>query len=160
MRYSMDLRKVDLNLLLVFDALMQDANPTHAGFRLGLSQPSMSHALAHLRKISGDPLFVRIPSGMEPTSFARQIAGAVRDGLALLQGALDGAAVFNPATYNRTFQILMSDIGELVYLPRLTTKLTAITPNVNLRVLQLPREAHHDAFISGEADLASAFCRP
>lgn len=153
----MDITNVDLNLLRVFDALMQDANLTRAGFRLGLSQPSMSHALARLRKISGDPLFVRIPSGMEPTPYAQRIAGTVRDGLTLLEGALDGAAVFNPATYNRTFQILMSDIGELVYLPRLITKLAAIAPNVNLRVLQLPREAYHDAFISGDADLAIGF---
>ncbi|MFC6280826.1 MULTISPECIES: LysR family transcriptional regulator [Polaromonas] len=153
----MDIRKVDLNLLLAFDALMQDGNLTRAGFRLGLSQPSMSHALARLRKISSDPLFVRVPSGMEPTPFAQQIAGAVRDGLALLHGALDGAAVFNPATCNRTFQILMSDIGEMVYLPRLITKLKAEAPDVNLRVLQLPRESYHDAFVSGEADLAIGF---
>lgn len=155
--HTMDIRKVDLNLLLAFDALMQDGNLTRAGFRLGLSQPSMSHALARLRKLSGDPLFVRVPSGMEPTPFAQQISGSVRDGLALLQGALDGAAVFNPATYNRTFQILMSDIGELVYLPRLITKLKSTAPNVNLRVLQLPRESYHDAFVSGEADLAIGF---
>lgn len=153
----MDIRKLDLNLLLVFDALMQDGNLTRAGFRLGLSQPSMSHALARLRQLSGDPLFVRVPSGMEPTPFAQQISSTVRDGLALLQGALDGAALFNPATYNRTFQILMSDIGELVYLPRLITKLASTAPHVNLRVLQLPRESYHDAFVSGEADLAIGF---
>ena len=153
----MDIRKVDLNLLVAFDALMQDGNLTRAGFRLGLSQPSMSHALGRLRKISGDPLFVRVPTGMEPTPFAQQIAGDVRDGLALLESALDGAAVFNPATYNRTFQILLSDIGELVYLPRLITKLNAVAPNVDLRVLQLPRESYHDAFVTGEADLAIGF---
>ena len=153
----MDIRKVDLNLLLAFDALMQDGNLTRAGFRLGLSQPSMSHALSRLRKISGDPLFVRVPTGMEPTPFALKISGAVRDGLALLQNALDGAAVFDPSTYNRTFQILMSDIGELVYLPRLINKLKISAPNVNLRVLQLPRESYQNAFVSGEAYLAIGF---
>lgn len=153
----MDIRKVDLNLLVAFDALMQDGNLTRAGFRLGLSQPSMSHALARLRDIAGDPLFVRVPTGMEPTPFAQQIAGDVRDGLALLRGALDSAGAFNPATYNRTFQILMSDIGELVYLPRLITKLSTVAPNVNLRVLQLPRESYQEAFATGEADLAIGF---
>ncbi len=153
----MDIRKVDLNLLLAFDALMQDGNLTRAGVRLGLSQPSMSHALGRLRIISGDPLFVRVPTGMEPTPFALQISGAVRDGLALLQNALDGAAVFDASTYNRTFQILMSDIGELVYLPRLINKLKTAAPNVNLRVLQLPRESYQNAFASGEADLAIGF---
>ncbi len=153
----MDIRQVDLNLLLAFDALMQDGNLTRAGFRLGLSQPSMSHALARLRKVCGDPLFVRVPTGMEPTPYALQIAPMVCDGLALLQDALDGAAAFNPATYNRTFQILMSDIGELVYLPRLINKLQTVAPDVNLRVLQLPREAYQEAFLSGEADLAIGF---
>ncbi len=153
----MDIRKMDLNLLLAFDALMQDGNLTRAGFRLGLSQPSMSHALSRLRALSGDPLFVRVPTGMEPTAFAKQIAGTVKDGLAMLQGALEGAGVFDPATCDRTFQLLMSDIGELVYLPRLITKLKAVAPGVNLRVLQLPRESYHTAFTSGEADLALGF---
>ncbi|MDB5940009.1 MAG: hypothetical protein JWP77_2373 [Polaromonas sp.] len=153
----MDIRKLDLNLLLAFDALMQDGNLTRAGLRLGLSQPSMSHALARLRKIAGDPLFVRVPSGMEPTPFSQQIAGTVREGLALLQGALDGAAVFDPASCNRTFQILMSDIGEMVYLPRLIAKLNSVAPDINLRILQLPRESYQDAFLSGEADLAIGF---
>ncbi len=153
----MDIRKMDLNLLLAFDALMQDGNLTRAGFRLGLSQPSMSHALSRLRAISGDPLFVRVPTGMEPTAFAKQIAGTVKDGLAMLQGALEGASVFDPATCDRTFQLLMSDIGELVYLPRLITRLNTVAPGVNLRVLQLPRESYHTAFTSGEADLALGF---
>ncbi|MDB5848049.1 MAG: hypothetical protein JWP29_1801, partial [Rhodoferax sp.] len=153
----MDLQKVDLNLLLAFDALMQDGNLTRAGFRLGLSQPSMSHALARLRKLWGDPLFVRVPSGMEPTPFALQISVAVREGLALLQGALGVAAVFDPKTCNRTFQILMSDIGELVYLPTLITKLKTAAPDVNLRILQLPRESYQEAFSSGEADLAIGY---
>jgi DNA-binding transcriptional LysR family regulator len=156
-RSSMDLQKVDLNLLLAFDALMQDGNLTRAGFRLGLSQPSMSHALARLRKLWGDPLFVRVPSGMEPTPFALQISTAVREGLALLQGALGVAAVFDAKTCNRTFQILMSDIGELVYLPTLITKLKTAAPEVNLRILQLPRESYQEAFSSGEADLAIGY---
>lgn len=153
----MDIRPIDLNLLLAFDALMQDGNLTRAGFRLGLSQPSMSHALGRLRKISGDPLFVRVPTGMAPTPFAQQISSTVKDGLVLLQGALEGAAVFNKITCNRTFQILMSDLGELVYLPRLMSKLQAVAPNVDLRVLQLPRESYQDAFVSGQADLALGF---
>jgi DNA-binding transcriptional LysR family regulator len=153
----MDLQKVDLNLLLAFDALMQDGNLTRAGFRLGMSQPSMSHALGRLRKLWGDPLFVRIPSGMEPTPFALQISVAVSEGLALLQGALAVEAVFDPKTCKRTFQILMSDIGELVYLPRLITKLKTAAPEVNLRILQLPRESYQDAFNSGDVDLAIGY---
>lgn len=153
----MDLPKVDLNLLLAFDALMQDGNLTRAGFRLGMSQPSMSHALTRLRKLWGDPLFVRIPSGMEPTPFALQISVAVSEGLALLQGALEVEAVFDPKTCTRTFQILMSDIGELIYLPKLISKLKTAAPEVNLRILQLPRESYQEAFNSGDVDLAIGY---
>lgn len=153
----MDAEKIDLNLMRVFDALIEDGNLTRAGFRLGLSQPAMSHALAKLRKLAGDVLFVRVPSGMEPTDMALRMAPTIREGLRLLEGALEGEASFEPRSCDRTFQILMSDIGELVYLPRLLRRLATIAPNVNIRALQLPREAYPDAFISGEADLAIGF---
>ncbi len=153
----MDDEKFDLNLMRVFDALMEDGNLTRAGFRLGLSQPAMSHALARLRKLAGDTLFVRVPSGMEPTEMALRMAPAVREGLRLLEGALEGDMRFDPLTCERTFQVLMSDIGELVYLPRLMRRLEEIAPRMNVRALQLPREAYHEAFISGEADLAIGF---
>lgn len=153
----MDSPKIDLNLMQVFSALMHENNLTRAGFRLGLSQPAMSHALAKLRKLTGDPLFVRVPSGMEPTDFALRIGPSVDEGLKLLTGAVEGAGAFEPSRCDRTFQILMSDIGELVYLPRLVNRLAMVAPQVNVRVLQLPREAYQDALASGEADLAIGF---
>ena len=152
-----EISSLDLNLLQAFDALMRDGNMTRAGLRLGLSQPSMSHALNKLRKLAGDPLFVRVPTGMEPTPFAQHIAGTVRDGLALLQGALAHVPVFDMRSSNRNFQILMSDLGEMVYLPRLMTRLQQIAPHVGLRVLQLPRESYREAFLSGQVDLAMGY---
>lgn len=149
--------KIDLNLMQVFGALMHENNLTRAGFRLGLSQPAMSHALAKLRKLTGDPLFVRVPSGMEPTDFALRIAPSVNEGLKLLIGAVEGDGPFEPSRCDRTFQILMSDIGELVYLPRLLNRLAQVAPKLDLRVTQLPREAYQDALASGEADLAIGF---
>lgn len=153
----MDAPKIDLNLMQVFSALMRENNLTRAGFRLGLSQPAMSHALGKLRKLTGDPLFVRVSSGMEPTDFALRISPSVEEGLKLLLGAVEGAGAFDPSRCDRTFQILMSDIGELVYLSRLVTRLMQVAPQVNVRVLQLPREAYQDALASGEADLAIGF---
>lgn len=153
----MDVEKIDLNLMHVFDALMQDGNLTRAGYRVGVSQPAMSHALAKLRKLTGDHLFVRVPSGMEPTAVATRMAPSIREALRLFQAALEGDAHFDPITCERTFQILMSDIGELVYLPRLVRRLEEIAPHVNVRAMQLPREAYPEAFTSGEADLAIGF---
>lgn len=153
----MDDKKLDLNLMRVFDALLEDGNLTRAGYRLGLSQPAMSHALGKLRKLTGDVLFVRVPTGMEPTELALRMKTAVREGLRLLEGAIEGDASFDPMTCERTFQILMSDIGELVYLPRLIRQLEQVAPRVNIRAIQLPREAYQEAFTSGEADLAIGF---
>lgn len=155
--HIMDEKKLDLNLLQVFEALMEDSHLTRAGFRLGLSQPAMSHALGKLRRLTGDPLFVKVPKGMMPTELALRMAPSVRSGLELLRAAIEGGQGFEPARCDRTFQILMSDIGEVVYLPRLMNRLKAEAPAANLRVLQLPREAYQEVLASGEADLAIGF---
>lgn len=147
----------DLNVLRAFDALMKDGNLTRAGYRLGLSQPAMSHALSRLRKLTGDPLFVRVPDGMQPTEHATRIAPVVQEGLRLLESALEREPLFDPRTSERNFKILLSDMGELVYLPRLMHRLREAAPGVALRVLNRPREAYVDAFLSGEADLAVGF---
>ena len=115
----MNIENIDLNLLVAFDAMMQERNVTRAGLRIGLTQPSMSHALVRLRQLCGDPLFVRVKSGMEPTPFAHRIAPSVRAGLAVLQAGLQNAVPFDPAQSGRTFEVLLSDLGEVVFLPRL-----------------------------------------
>lgn len=153
----MHIQSFDLNLLVAFDALMQERNVTRAGVRVGLSQPSMSHALTRLRQLCGDPLFVRTRKGMEPTPYAQRLAAHVREGLAALRLGLEQTAAFDPARSDRTFQLLMSDIGEVVYLPRLMKRLKDIAPGVNVRVLQLPRERYSEVLESGDADLAIGF---
>nr|WP_315594204.1 LysR family transcriptional regulator [uncultured Cupriavidus sp.] len=153
----MDGDQIDLNLLRVFDALIKDGNLTRAGYRLGLSQPAMSHALSKLRKLTGDSLFVRVPTGMNPTEHALRIAPSIQEGIRLLETAFEGDAPFDPQSNERTFQILLSDIGELVYLPRLMNHLREIAKGVTVRALNLPREAYVEAFLSGEADLAIGF---
>lgn len=153
----MDGANTDLNLLRVFNALMEDGNLTRAGFRLGLSQPAMSHALSKLRKLTGDSLFVRMPGGMKPTEHAMRMAPSIREGLRLLGTALEGGVAFDAKTAERNFDILLSDIGELVYLPRLMERLRMEAPGVTVRVLSRPRETYAHAFFSGEADLAIGF---
>ena len=79
----MNVRDVDLNLLRVFDAVLHEKGVTPAALRLGLTQPAVSNALARLRKLFGDPLFVRTPGGVDATPFARELAEPVRQALAL-----------------------------------------------------------------------------
>src|SRR5882757_3847333 len=87
----------DLNLLIVFDAVMQDRSVTRAGRRIGLSQPAMSHALNRLRDLLKDELFVRTPTGMRPTPRAEQLAALLRQTLRELQQVLQ-PETFVPAT--------------------------------------------------------------
>lgn len=153
----MHIHEVDLNLLCVFDALMQELNVTRAGERLGLSQPSVSHALARLRKLWADPLFTRTAAGVEPTPYARQIAEPIRQGLARLEQGINIPSAFDPTRSERTFHLLISDIGEVAYLPPLLARFQTVAPLINLRVLALPREQYSAALGSGEADLAIGF---
>jgi len=154
---KLNMRKLDLNLLLVFDALMQERNLTRAGYRLGISQPAMSQMLSKLRQAFGDPLFVRVPSGMEPTNYAKQMATSIHDGVDMLKQAINNDPEFDPLHCDRTFKIIMSDLGEFLFLPRLLERLADVAPHVGIRVLQLPRSSYQDAFLAGEADLAVGF---
>ena len=97
----MNWRTLDLNLLVVFDAVGQARSVTRAAAKLNMSQPAISHALARLRAALGDDLFVRTPDGMEPTHYAERLAGPVRAALEGLSTALEGAAGFEPATAGR-----------------------------------------------------------
>ena len=124
----MDLNDLDLNLLNVFDAVLREKSVTRAGQRVGLSQPAMSNALARLRKLFGDPLFVRTPDGMNPTPCALRLADPVRRALDLLALTLREQTGFDPTTSNRTFHFHMSDISEVVFLPPLLERLKRDAP--------------------------------
>ena len=144
----------DLNLLVVFDALMRERSVTRAGAAVGLSQPSMSNALSRLREQCGDPLFVRAREGMQPTALALRLAGPVQRALAMLRDSLEGEFAFDPTGSDRTFRLLLSDVGEIVILPRLIRHLEKVAPKMSVRSVQLPRDRHRDALEAGEVDLA------
>jgi DNA-binding transcriptional LysR family regulator len=99
-----NVQDIDLNLLRVFDAVLQARGVTPAAARLGLTQPAVSNALARLRALFGDPLFLRTPGGMDATPFARELAEPVRQALALLESALAHGPGFDPATSSRAFR--------------------------------------------------------
>ena len=153
----MNMIDLDLNLLRAFDAIAADGSVTAAGERLGLSQPAMSNALARLRQLFGDPLFVRTPRGMRPTPFAQQLAQPVREALRLIQGALQQHAGFDPRSSGNTFRLFMSDIGEMVFLPGLLERIEHDAPGVKIEVVRIPIKDVHAALEAGEIDLAVGF---
>jgi DNA-binding transcriptional LysR family regulator len=128
----MNLRSLDLNLLVAFDALFAERNVTRAADKIGLSQPAFSNALARLRAALKDDLFIRMPDGMKPTPVAEEIAIGVHDALATLQQTLDPPK-FDPKTAQRTFRIESNDYLIAAYLPSLLALLAKEAPGIDLR---------------------------
>lgn len=126
---------IDLNLLRVFDALLEEGSATRAGNRLGLTQSAVSHALTRLRHHFGDPLFVRGPSGMTPTPRALEVGPGVHVALSQLQAALLPRA-FEPADAERRFTLATGSYGCAVLIPALVARLAEEAPGVDLVVVQ------------------------
>jgi DNA-binding transcriptional LysR family regulator len=129
--FTMNWGAFDLNLLIVFDAVMQERSVTRAGSRIGLSQPAMSHALNRLRYVLKDQLFVRTPEGMVPTPRAELLAQPLRNALSEMQLALE-PAVFDPAASDRRFALALNNYAAVVLAPPLVAAVSAAAPAVRL----------------------------
>jgi DNA-binding transcriptional LysR family regulator len=143
---------LDLNLLRVFDALLQEESVSRAGVRLGLSQSAVSHALGRLRGALGDELFRRGPAGMQPTARALEIGPAVHAALTQIQAAL-APQTFDPAAAERTFTVIGSPYISAVLVPDLIARLRERAPRVGLRVTSFGWDAIETLEI-GRADVA------
>ncbi len=146
--------RIDLNLLVIFDAIYRLRNLTAAGRTLGFSQPAMSHALGRLRTAFKDPLFVRLPRGLQPTQLANDLAPALMEGLGAIRAGLE-RRTFDPATSTRIFNIGMGEISEGFQLSRLLRELRESAPHVRLHTMQVPGPRLSDALGEGEVDMAT-----
>jgi DNA-binding transcriptional LysR family regulator len=153
----MELSKVDLNLLVVFDAMFQTQSVTMAAELVGLSQSTMSYELAKLRQLFGDPLFVRMSTGMQPTPFAQQLAEPVRKVLDIVKSDVFKQFKFDPLKSKRVFTLCMTDIAELTFMPRILRILASDAPNVNIRTVIMDRASLERAMAGGEVDLAIGY---
>jgi LysR family transcriptional regulator, mexEF-oprN operon transcriptional activator len=151
---EIDLRRVDLNLLLVFTALMRARSVRAAAGRLFLGPSAVSMALGRLRRHFGDPLFVRAPSGMEPTAFALALHERVAPALAEIGDAVLNRPAFDPAIASRAFRFASPDDLEIVLLPRLLARLEREAPRIDLIVRAADLHAAPGQLDAGEADLA------
>lgn len=148
------LSTLDLNLLLVFDAIYAERSVTRAGQRLGLSQSAVSHALSRLRERLGDELFAKGADGMVPTARARAVAPRVHASLSALQSAL-GDTQFDPTASQRYFTVAADPYARAVLLPPLIALLRQEAPGIELRIR--PGFAGlTDALDSGDIDIALA----
>ena len=125
------LRMVDLNLLTVFDAVMQEQNITRAAHSLGMSQPAVSNAVARLKVMFNDELFVRYGRGIQPTARAYQLFGSVRQALQLVQNELPGSG-FEPASSERVFHLCVCSPLDNILTSLIYNRVEKIAPNIHV----------------------------
>ena len=150
----MNLRTVDLNLLVALDALLEERHVSRAALRVGLSQPAMSNALTRLRATFGDALLVRTPRGMEPTDRGLELADQVRQVLRQVERVLTPNGDFDPALCERRFVLRLSDLLGRLFLPDIARMLFREAPCVTVEIVHLSPTQTVDALEADRCDLA------
>lgn len=150
----LNLRDVDLNLLVVFLELYRERRVSVVAEQLGLTQPAVSNALARLRKMMNDELFLRSARGMEPTPYAVQLADPIAEALTRIRDTLERQLEFDPTTSTRKFTIAMTDLGEIHFLPRLMRRLGEVAPGVTISTVRNTAVNLADELEAGRVDLA------
>lgn len=149
-----NLRSVDLNLLVFYDALMTELHVTRAANRIAVSQSAMSNALARLRHVFQDDLFVRTAKGMEPTPRAIELGPLVRAILQQTTRLMESDLYFDAATSERQFICRMSDLVGSLVLPSVMARIRTAAPSLALEILHLPPESTVTALEADQLDLA------
>jgi DNA-binding transcriptional LysR family regulator len=150
---NIDARTINLNLLPALEALLVEGSVGGAARRMRVSQSAMSHTLARLREVFGDPLFVQHGRGLSPTPRARHLASTLPRGLQALQDALEEPEAFDPRSATRTFRVATVDYFELTMLPALLAHLAATAPGVRLEIDRFTT-ASVAALVAGDLDVA------
>jgi len=150
----MNLRSIDLNLLVIFDALMAERHVTRAALRIPMTQPAMSNALARLRVVFKDDLFIRSGGIMEPTPRALELGEAVRQILRQTERLMSSDVAFDPLTTDHEFTGRMSDLTGYLLLPRILSALSTQAPRAVLDVLHMSPDRSIKALETDQLDFA------
>lgn len=150
----MDLKDIDLNLLVIFQQLLQERRVSAVAVNLGLTQPTVSNALSRLRQQLGDELFLRTSKGMEPTAYAMQLAEPISYALSSIHETLNQRTRFDPLHSQRKFNIGMNDIGEIYFLPTLMKRLSESAPGISFATIRTTGANLADDMEAGRVDLA------
>ncbi|RUV73059.1 MAG: LysR family transcriptional regulator [Mesorhizobium sp.] len=149
-----DLSRADLNLLVLFEAVLEEGHVGRAADRLNLTASAVSHGLGRLRRLLNDPLFLRTPKGVVPTARATELAAPIADILARVRSVMATAAPFDPATAMRRFAIGAPDGVSAVILRPLLAELSRIAPRIDVGVRQIlpsPARVWQSAIVDLEA---------
>jgi len=153
----MNLHQIDLNLLLLFDALYRHRSVSIAANEIYLSQSAFSHGLSRLRKRLGDDLFIRINNVMEPTSLAHEISNHISPALAQLHEGLNTSLVFEPATSDIEFTFAATDYTQFSLLPKLISHISEVAPKIKITVIPSEDKIPTEKLLSGELDFVLGF---
>ena len=149
-----NLSRVDLNLLVVLDAIVAEGGVSRAAERLNLTQPAVSHALARLRELFDDPLFVREGRNLAPTALTKGLVEPLRQSLQALGTLIEQGESFDPALSETGFTVSMRDPMEVLILPRLIKRLARAAPRIDLRTVQVRRRSLETGLADGTLDAA------
>lgn len=149
--------RLDLNLLPVIVALHEHRNVSRAARALGMSQPAVSTALGKLRRAFDDPLYVKTSRGMEPTPRAESLVAPTLDALTRLNRDVFADVSFKPETTRDTFTLALSDVGEMVFLPKILDTMTRLAPHASLRSVTPPLSELEQGLERGDIDLAIGY---
>jgi len=148
----MNIRSIDLNLLVYLDVLLRLRNVTRAAESLGISQPAMSNALHRLRKLFSDPLLVRTSNGMNPTERAVVLQPLVREIVTSVERAVEPDKGFDASESERVFRISASDYSESTLLLHLLRRMRSDAPNITLDILT-PSDVSFEDVERGNVDI-------
>jgi DNA-binding transcriptional LysR family regulator len=153
----MHIDELDTVQIRLLAELLDTRSLSLAARRIGLSQSAASHALARLRTRLGDALFVRASNGVQPTPYGERVGAAARRAVDTLLEGLAADRPFDPYTSTRRFNIYLSDVGQMVLLPKVLAFMKDEAPHASLRTSPIPLDDPGGALGSGEVDLAVGF---
>jgi DNA-binding transcriptional LysR family regulator len=149
--------RLDLNLLPIALALYDELSVSRAARTLGMSQPAVSMALRKMRATFNDPLFIRAPGGITPTPRAHALVDAARPLVTRLRESLLAETLFDPVVSTRPFTFALSDVGEMVFVPKLLQRLRAMAPRAPIRSVSMPPQQIAEGLENGDIDLAIGY---
>jgi DNA-binding transcriptional LysR family regulator len=147
-----NLSRIDLNLLVVLETIVAEGGVSRAAERLNLTQPAVSHALARLRDLFGDPLFVRQGRTLAPTALTKRLIEPLRQSLQALDALIEKSDGFDPTRNETSFAVAMRDPMEVLILPPLMRRLARDAPKIDLRTVQVRRRSIETGLADGTLD--------
>ncbi|WP_298768724.1 LysR family transcriptional regulator [uncultured Shewanella sp.] len=153
----MNLYQIDLNLLILFEALYRHRRVSTAAEDICLSQSAFSHGLSRLRKRLDDELFVRVNNLMEPTSLAHDLACHLSPALEQIHIGLNNRLTFDPATSDIELKFAATDYTQFSLLPKLVSHITKVAPNIRITLVSSEDKMPTEKLISGELDFVLGF---